>query len=81
MIPEWIGSTYMSGSYPRLDIQLVMKYAAASDRVIYKKKTSNGKCVDGKGECSLTAIHKKVKASMENVNDAGSQPDKRKTRK
>jgi hypothetical protein len=57
-----------------------MKYAAASDKVIYKK-ISNGKCTERKGEDSLTAIHRKIKASMENVNDAASQADMRKTRK
>lgn len=58
-----------------------MKYAAASDRVIYKKKTSSGKRVERKGRGSLTAIHRKTKASMENVKDAASQADMRKTRK
>jgi len=57
-----------------------MKYAAASDTVIYKKK-SDGKYLERRGKDSLTAIHRKIKASMENVNDAASQADMRKMRK
>jgi hypothetical protein len=37
--------------------------------------------VERRGEGSLTAIDRKSKASMENVNDAASQPDMRKMRK
>jgi hypothetical protein len=58
-----------------------MKYAAASDKVIYekKKKTSGNKA--RRGDTCLTAIQRKIKASIENVNDAASQVDMRRTRK
>jgi hypothetical protein len=49
--------------------------------VIYRKIKSNDKCVERKGEGNLTAIHRKINASIENVNDAVSQADMCKTRK
>ena len=82
MIAEWIGIAYMSGSYPRFDKKLVMKYPTASDTMIYKKKKSiisKQRAVSARG--SLTAIQRKIKASIENVNDAASQVDMRRTRK
>lgn len=62
-----------------------MKYAAASEAVIYQKKKKkilmSTKCVDRRGEGGLTAIDRKIKASMENVNDAVSHADMRRMRK
>jgi hypothetical protein len=58
-----------------------MKYAAASDTVICKNHNNNGKREERGGRQSLTAIHRNIRASMENVNDAASQPDMCKTRK
>ena len=58
-----------------------MKYAAASDMVIYKKIKFNDKRVERERLGNLTAIHKKIKASIENVSDAVSQADMCKTRK
>ena len=58
-----------------------MKYAAASDTVIYNKKHQMVSAWRWGGEGSLTAIHRKIKASIENVNDAASHADIRKMTK
>jgi hypothetical protein len=60
-----------------------MKYAATSDKVIYPKKKTRQGVVSGGGHKvkSLTAIQRKIKASIENAKEAASQADIRKTRK